>query len=91
MAVEISRAEEKGLYCQCRLYLIINVYCTEATPDKMTREGESPHYSLSSFCVLLGLLWGSGFHSTVGNIDWKSVERDIDDLHILQGHCRAPV
>lgn len=40
MAVELSRAEEKDPYCQCRLYPIINVYCTVATPGKMMRERE---------------------------------------------------
>lgn len=35
VAVELSRAEEKDPYCQCRLYLIINVYCAVATHDKM--------------------------------------------------------
>lgn len=38
VAVELSRAEKKDLYCQGRLYLIINVYCIVATPDKMTGE-----------------------------------------------------
>ena len=38
MAVELSRTEKKDPDCQCRLYLIVNVYCTVDTPDKMMAE-----------------------------------------------------
>lgn len=66
MAVELSRAEKKDPDCQCRLYLIVNVYCTVDTPDKMMAE---PTTASPTSVPFGGFLRGSGLPSTVGDID----------------------
>lgn len=71
MAVELSRAEKKGLYCQGRLYLIINVYCTVATPDKMTGEPTTAFPASVSFCGCRGGVDFIALLMTLTRNQWK--------------------